>query len=105
MFIDPQNGEVDAFGEFEVKIICKSRTTYKDKIFTYNYALTAADQEGAINSMKNSPDFKPENIHEYSILVNVEEDEPMIMQLKANAVCPTIKLSQNTFKFGDCNSK
>ena len=55
--------------------------------------------------MKSSPDFKPENIHEYSILVNVEEDEPMIMQLKANAVCPTVKLSQNTFKFGDCNSK
>lgn len=55
--------------------------------------------------MKNSPDFKPENIHEYSVLVNVEEDEPMIMQLKANAVCPTIKVSENVFKFGDCNNK
>lgn len=55
--------------------------------------------------MKNSPDFKPENIHEYSVLVNVEEDEPMIVQLKANAVCPTIKVSENVFKFGDCNNK
>ncbi len=51
--------------------------------------------------MKNSADFKPENIHEYSILLNVQEDEPMIVQLKATAVCPTIKLSENTFKFGD----
>lgn len=25
----------------------------------------------------------------------------MIVQLKATAVCPTIKLSENTFKFGD----
>lgn len=29
----------------------------------------------------------------------------MILQLKANAVCPTIKLSESMFKFGDCGSK
>ena len=38
-------------------------------------------------------------------MVSVEDDEPMIMQLRANAVCPLVKLSDNTFKFGDCSSK
>ena len=37
--------------------------------------------------------------------MSVEEDEPMIVQLKANAICPLIKLSDNIFKFGDCSSK
>lgn len=26
----------------------------------------------------------------------------MILQLKANAICPLLKISDNTFKFGDC---
>jgi hypothetical protein len=43
--------------------------------------------------MKNSHDFKPESLHEYSVLISVEEDDPIIVQLKANAICPTIKLS------------
>lgn len=59
MFIEPENGEVEAFAEFEIKIICKSKITYKDRIFTKNYALSTQEQEGAINSMKNSHDFKP----------------------------------------------
>lgn len=29
----------------------------------------------------------------------------MVLQLKANAVCPTIKLSDNIFKFGDGSSE
>lgn len=55
--------------------------------------------------MKNNTDFKPENIHEYSVMVNIEEDEPMILQLKANAICPQIKISDQVFKFGDCLCK
>ena len=101
----PDQGVIEPFKEFEVKLICNTRISYKDKIFAKNYALSAADQEGAINSMKNAVDFKPENLHEYSIMMSVEEDEPMIMQLKANAMCPLIKLSDNIFKFGDCSSK
>ena len=53
--------------------------------------------------MKNAADFKPENVFEYSVMVNVEEDEPMILQLRANAICPLLKISDNTFKFGDCS--
>lgn len=74
-------------------------------MFTKSYALTPVDQEGAINHKKNSADFKPENIYEYSILLSSEGDDPIIMQLKANAVCPTIKLDNDTFKFGDCEIK
>ena len=55
--------------------------------------------------MKNSPDFRPENLHEYSVMMSVEEDEPMILQLKANAICPLVKVSENVFKFGDCGAK
>lgn len=55
--------------------------------------------------MKNNTDFKPETFHEYSVMLSVEEDEPMILQLKANAVCPQIKTSEQVFKFGDCYCK
>ena len=65
--------------------------------------MTDQTQEGAINQMKNAADFKPENVFEYSVMVNVEEDEPMILQLRANAICPLLKISDNTFKFGDCS--
>jgi hypothetical protein len=67
--------------------------------------LTPPDQEGAINHKKNSNEFKPENIYEYSVLLNSEGDEPIIMQLKANAICPQIKLETDVFKFGDCPLK
>ena len=55
--------------------------------------------------MKNNTDFKPETFHEYSVMLSVEEDEPMILQLKANAICPQVKVSESTFKFGDCFCK
>ena len=59
MFMVPDQGVIEPFKEFEVKLICNTRISYKDKIFAKNYALSAADQEGAINSMKNAVDFKP----------------------------------------------
>jgi len=34
-----------------------------------------------------------------------EGDEPIIMQLKANAICPQIKLENDLFQFGDCPVK
>lgn len=34
-----------------------------------------------------------------------EGDDPIIIQLKANAICPQIKLSTDLFKFGDCHVK
>jgi hypothetical protein len=103
MFIEPESGEVEPFGEFEVRVVCRSRITYKDRIFTKNFALLSQEEEGPITSMKNSHDFKPETIHEYSALMSIEEDDPIILQLKANAVCPAIKLSESMFKFGDCS--
>ena len=57
-----------------MKIICKTRLSYKDRVFTKNYALTGEEQENAINHMKNNTEFKPENIHEYSVMINIEED-------------------------------
>ena len=86
-------------------MICKTRINYRDRIFTKNYALTTQSEEAAISQMKNSNDFKPENIYEYSVMLNIEEDEPMILQLKTNAICPQIKVSNNIFKFGDCFCK
>lgn len=55
--------------------------------------------------MKNNTDFRPENLYEYSVMLNIEEDDPMIFQLKANAICPQIKISDQVFKFGDCLCK
>lgn len=34
-----------------------------------------------------------------------EGDDPIIIQLKANAICPQVKLSTDVFKFGDCQLK
>lgn len=31
-----------------------------------------------------------------------EGDEPIIMQLRANAICPQVKVENDLFKFGDC---
>lgn len=59
MFIEPELGEIDPFTEFELKVICNTRISYRDKIFTKNFALTDSTQEGAINQMKNATDFKP----------------------------------------------
>lgn len=62
-------------------------------------------QEGAISHKKNSNEFKPENLYEYSILMLSEGDDPIIIQLKANTVCPQVKLSNDLFQFGDCHIK
>jgi hypothetical protein len=35
-------------------------------------------------------------------MLSSEGDDPMIIQLKANAICPQIKLEKDLFKFGDC---
>ena len=32
-----------------------------------------------------------------------EGDDLMILQLKANAICPLLKLDNDLFKFGDCS--
>ena len=55
--------------------------------------------------MKNSTDFKPENHYEYSVMMSIEEDDPMILQLKATTACPQVKVSEHVFKFGDCVCK
>ena len=44
MFMSPDMGVIEPFKEFEVKLICNTRLSYKDKIFTKNFSLTAADQ-------------------------------------------------------------
>ena len=44
MFMVPDQGVIEPFKEFEVKLICNTRISYKDKIFAKNYALSAADQ-------------------------------------------------------------
>ena len=36
-------------------------------------------------------------------MLSSEGDDPMIIQLKANAICPQIKLEKDLFKFGDCS--
>jgi len=36
-------------------------------------------------------------------MLTSEGDDPMIIQLKANAICPQIKLEKDLFKFGDCS--
>ncbi len=38
-------------------------------------------------------------------MIKVEEDEPIILQLKANTVCPQVKLQKDLFQFGDCYIK
>lgn len=36
-------------------------------------------------------------------MLSSEGDDPIIMQLKANAICPQVKLESDLFKFGDCS--
>ena len=36
-------------------------------------------------------------------MLSSEGDDPMIIQLKANAMCPQVKLEKDLFKFGDCS--
>ena len=55
----------------EIRFVCKSKVSYKDRVYTKTFALTSAEEEGAINSKKNSSDFKPENLHEYSVMMRV----------------------------------
>jgi hypothetical protein len=86
-----------------VRFYCRTKVNYRDRVFTKSFALTPADQEGAINHKKNANEFKPENIYEYSLMLTSEGDDPIILQLKANAVCPQVKLENDLFKFGDCS--
>jgi hypothetical protein len=88
-----------------VHFYCKTKVNYRDRVYTKSYALTPIEQDGAINHKKNSNEFKPENIYEYSIMMLSEGDDPIIIQLKANAICPQVKLSTDLFKFGDCQLK
>lgn len=36
-------------------------------------------------------------------MLTSESDDPIIIQLKANAVCPQVKLESDLFRFGDCS--
>lgn len=36
-------------------------------------------------------------------MLTSEGDDPIILQLKANAICPQVKLENDVFKFGDCS--
>lgn len=38
-------------------------------------------------------------------MLTSEGDDPIILQLKATAVCPQVKLENDLFKFGDCSVK
>ena len=69
MFMEPENASIEPFQELEVKFYCRTKVSYRDRVFTKSYALTPLDQEGAINQKKNSNEFKPENIYEYSIML------------------------------------
>lgn len=101
--MEPENASIEPFQELEIKFYCRTKVSYRDRVFTTSYSLTPNDQEGAINHKKNSNEFKPENIYQYSIMVSSQGDDPIILQLKANAVCPQIKLENDLFKFGDCS--
>ena len=103
MFMEPENAVIQPFQELQVKFSCRTKVNYRDRVYTKSYALTQADQEGAINQKKNSNEFKPENIYEYSVMLSSDGDDPMILQLKANAICPQIRLEKDLFKFGDCS--
>ena len=103
MFMEPENAVIEPFQELQVKFYCRTKVNYRDKVYTTSFALTQGEQEGAINHKKNSNEFKPENIYEYSVMLSSEGDDPMIIQLKANAICPQIKLEKDLFKFGDCS--
>lgn len=63
MFMDPESAVIEAFQELEVKFFCRTKVTYRDRVYTKSYALTPLEQEGAINHKKNSNEFKPENIY------------------------------------------
>ncbi len=47
----------------EIRFICRSKVNYKDRVYTKTFALTSPEEEAAINSKKNSHEFKPENLH------------------------------------------
>ena len=100
--MEPESAVIEPFQELEIKFLCRTKVNYRDRVYTKSYALTEPNEEGAINQKKNSNEFKPENIYEYSVMLSSEGDDPMVIQLKANAICPQIKLEKDLFKFGDC---
>lgn len=64
MHCEPAAGEVKDFSQIPIKFICKSKITYKELIYTKNYAITAPGEEVNYNhSQKLEQDFKPENFH------------------------------------------
>lgn len=58
----------------------------------------------ASHNSKLEQDFKPENAHEYSVLFDFYDEEPLILQLKGSTSCPLIKVERTVFQFGDCAS-
>lgn len=54
----------------EVNLICRTKISYRDRIYTKNYALTG-NEEGVIQQMKNAAGFKVETLFEYSALVSI----------------------------------
>lgn len=59
MLMEPEYGVIEPFGQMEIKFICRSKVNYKDRVFTKTFALTSQEEEAAINSKKNSNDYKP----------------------------------------------
>ena len=59
--MEPESGIIQAFHEQEITFLCKTKVTYKELIYAQSYALTAWDQEGAIDFKKRSKDFRTEN--------------------------------------------
>jgi hypothetical protein len=104
MHCEPASGEVPSFSQIPMKFICKSKITYKEQIYTKNYAITPPGEEVNYQQQKLENEFKPETQHEYSVLFDFFEEEPIILQLKGNTSCPLIKVEKTIFQFGDCAS-
>ena len=105
LFCEPDQGEVKSFSQIKVKLICKSRLTYKDQIYTRNYSLTPLGEEIVYPERQRlEEEFQASNSHEYSVLFEFDDNEPLVIQTKGNTHCPLIKLEKNLFQFGDCPS-
>ena len=105
MHCEPAAGEVASFSQIPIRFICKSKITYKEQIYTKNYAITPQGEEvNYQQSQKMENEFKPDSTHEYSVLFDFFEEEPIILQLKGNTNCPLIKVEKTIFQFGDCAS-
>lgn len=63
LFCEPDHGEVKSFSQIKIKLICKSRISYKDQIYTKNYALTPYGEEINYAESNLETAFKPSNSH------------------------------------------